>query len=61
VAVTVREAGLPAIMSPAIAERQALAAQQGKLLAKAALNGNDLDAMLDGLLEQRSIAPRAAE
>ncbi len=61
VAVTVREAGLPAIMSPAIAERQALAAQQGKLLAKDVLNGNDLDAMLDGLLEQRSIMSRAAD
>ena len=61
VAVTVREAGIPAIMSPAIAERQALAAQQGKLLTKDVLAGNDLDAMLDALLEQRSIIARAAE
>jgi 3-hydroxyisobutyrate dehydrogenase-like beta-hydroxyacid dehydrogenase len=61
VAVTVREAGLPAIMSPAIAERQALAARQGKLLPKDVLNGTDLDAMLDGLLEQRSIVSRAAD
>jgi hypothetical protein len=48
-------------MSPAIAERQALAAVQGKMLEKAVLNGNDLDAMLDGLLEQRSIVSRAAD
>ena len=61
VAVTVREAGIPAIMSPAIAERQALAAQQGKLLPKDVLHGTDLDAMLDALLAQRSATSQAAD
>ena len=61
VAVTVREAGIPAIMSPAIAERQALAAKQGKLLSKEVLHGTDLDAMLDALLAQRSILAQAAD
>ncbi len=61
VAVTVREAGIPAIMSPAIAERQALAAKQGKLLPKEVLHGTDLDAMLDALLAQRSILAQAAD
>ena len=61
VAVTVREAGIPAIMSPAIAERQALAAQQGRKLPKDILNGNDLDALLDALLAQRGQKAEAAE
>ena len=61
VAVTVREAGIPAIMSPAIAERQALAAKQGKLLPKEILNGTDLEAMLDALLAQRADVAKAAE
>ena len=61
VAVTVREAGIPAIMSPAIAELQARAAQQGKLLPKDVLNGNDLDALLDALLAQRNQKAEAAE
>jgi 3-hydroxyisobutyrate dehydrogenase-like beta-hydroxyacid dehydrogenase len=61
VAVTVREAGIPAIMSPAIAERQALAAQQGKKLPKDILNGDDLDALLDALLAQRDQKAQAAD
>jgi 3-hydroxyisobutyrate dehydrogenase-like beta-hydroxyacid dehydrogenase len=61
VAVTVREAGIPAIMAPAIAERQALAAEQGKLLPKEILNGADLDALLDALLAQRDRKPQASD
>lgn len=53
VAVTVREAGIPPIMSTAIAERQALAAVQGKMLPAEIRNGTDLDALLDALLAQR--------
>lgn len=60
VAVTVREAGVPPMMSLAIAERQALAAVQGRLLPKDVLSGGNLDALLDTLLAQRSGLDRNA-
>jgi 3-hydroxyisobutyrate dehydrogenase len=61
VAVTVAEAGLPPLMSRAIVERQALAAQQGRLLSKAVLATDDLDEMLDALLAQRAELHYAAD
>ena len=60
VAVTVREAGQPPMMAEAIVQRQALAARQGRALAKPVLNGTDLDALLDALLAQNAqMAPAA--
>jgi 3-hydroxyisobutyrate dehydrogenase-like beta-hydroxyacid dehydrogenase len=53
VAVTVDEAGIPPMMSRAIVERQALAAEQGRMLPKDVLASGSLDELLDTLLAQR--------
>jgi hypothetical protein len=60
VAVTVREAGVPPMMSLAIAERQALAAVQGRLLPKDVLASGSLDDLLDTLLAQRALSQKTA-
>lgn len=60
VAVTVREAGVPPMMSLAIVERQALAATQGRQLPKEMLASGSLDALLDALLSQRATQNRNA-
>ncbi len=61
VAVTVAEAGVPAMMSLAIAERQALAAEQGRLLSREMLAEGSLDDLLDTLLAQRAGLRHAAD
>jgi 3-hydroxyisobutyrate dehydrogenase-like beta-hydroxyacid dehydrogenase len=60
VAVTVDEAGVPPMMSRAIAERQALAAEQGRMLPKEVLASGSLDELLDTLLAQRALSHRTA-
>ena len=60
VAVTVREAGVPPMMSLAIAERQALAAVQGRLLSRDVLASGSLHDLLDTLLAQRALSQKTA-
>ena len=61
VAVTVHEAGVPPLMSRAIAERQALAAQQGRALPAQMLAKGSLDEILDALLAQRLASAHGAD
>lgn len=61
VAVTVAEAGVPPLMSLAIADRQALAAEQGRMLSKEMLTDGSLDDLLDTLLAQRAGLQHAAD
>jgi hypothetical protein len=61
VAVTVSEAGVPPLMSLAIADRQALAAEQGRMLSKEMLAEGSLDDLLDTLLAQRAGFQHAAD
>lgn len=61
VALTVSEAGVPPLMSLAIAERQALAAGQGRMLSQDTLAHGSLDDLLDSLLAQRAGFKHAAD